>query len=98
MPTTQHREAIEKSVEPIAAVRAFPNPTKTYFVIDTKGMTSKEKAELKIYDGLGKLVEVKTVVANQTLVIGSLYRPGIYVAVIQQGKERFIIRLVKQSQ
>jgi hypothetical protein len=51
-----------------------------------------------VYNAIGQIVEVKTVMPNQTMAVGASYKPGTYIGVIRQGKEKFTIRLVKQSQ
>jgi hypothetical protein len=53
------------------------------------------KVVLKVIDVLGRMVETKEVSPNQTINIGSLYRPGIYVVQAVQGNIRRELKLNK---
>jgi hypothetical protein len=100
-PIIVNKEAIEKGFEPVKqpfTVRAYPNPSKNQFVIETKGLNLNEKAELVIYDAIGQIIEIKSLAPNQTMQVGANYKPGVYIGIIKQGKEKLTIRLIKQSQ
>ncbi len=58
-----------------------------------------EPVSLRVADVLGRVVEVRRgITANGTLRIGDNYRPGIYVVEVMQGKDKVVMKLVKQSE
>jgi hypothetical protein len=53
--------------------------------------------EIKVTDAMGRLVERRTsLAANGTLYLGDRYRPGIYFVEVIQGKQRQVLKLVRQ--
>src|SRR6185436_8539169 len=50
-------------------VMAYPNPTENYFNVRVKS-SGKETVELKMYDGLGKVIEQKRGAPDQTYRFG----------------------------
>jgi uncharacterized delta-60 repeat protein len=78
-------------------VTAQPNPSPTYFTLAVQGSSSSTSI-IRVTDAAGRQIETKAgVAANTTLQLGHNYRPGIYYAEIIQGKERVVVRLVKQT-
>jgi len=78
--------------------KAFPNPSYGQFTIAVKG-GNYEQVSIRITDVLGRLVEVRNGLSgNGTLILGASYRPGVYIAEVLQGKEKVVLKLVKQSE
>ena len=76
---------------------SYPNPSMHSFTIQTKGAGGKT-LQVKIMDILGRIIEVRNdIPVNSKFEIGSNYSPGIYLIEIIQGKERVIMKLVKNS-
>jgi hypothetical protein len=89
------REIGTKQLSEEFSVRVLSNPSPNYFELQ---LTSKagSKIQLKVYDIQGRVVETKpSLQPNQTLRLGTLYTPGIYLVQITQGTEIQTIRLVK---
>jgi uncharacterized delta-60 repeat protein len=79
------------------SVTAQPNPSPTYFTLAVQGSINNTLF-IRVTDAAGRLIETKAgVAANTTLQLGHNYRPGIYYAEIIQGKERVVVKLVKQT-
>jgi hypothetical protein len=52
---------------------------------------------INVTDAIGRLVERRSgVAANGTLYLGNSYRPGIYIVEVAQGKQRQVLKLIKQ--
>lgn len=76
---------------------AFPNPFDSTFQLDLT-TTSTDKVEMKIYDMVGKLLEVRKFDSSElnTQKVGSNYKSGIYNVIISQGKNTKTIRVIKK--
>ncbi|MEO6069300.1 MAG: T9SS type A sorting domain-containing protein, partial [Chitinophagaceae bacterium] len=73
------------------------NPANGFFNVQV-GTSSTEKLSLKVTDMQGKLIENRqNISANQSLIFGNSYRPGIYFVEIIQGAERKQMKLVKAN-
>lgn len=75
--------------------KVYPNPSSSFFIIETRINNSKEKITMQVVDMYGKIIETKNVNANTTVRFGEQYRYGTYVVKIIQGKEHKEIKLVK---
>jgi hypothetical protein len=73
-----------------------PNPFANSFNLDVK-TASEEPITITIYDMSGRLLETKTfnVAESKEVQIGSNYPAGIYNAIVSQGKETNLIRIIK---
>jgi hypothetical protein len=77
--------------------KAFPNPSHGPFTLAVQG-GNNEPVSIRVTDVLGRLVEVrKGISGTGTLTLGASYRPGLYIAEVLQGKEKVVLKLVKQS-
>ena len=92
--------AITRGAVPMEAVNAglainvMPNPSAKSFTLNIV-VSNDAPIALKVVDISGRVIERKTLAANQTIKIGDHYRPGMYFAEILQGNERKIVKLVK---
>ena len=75
----------------------FPNPSVNYFSIKVSGSNSMEKTRMQVIDMYGRVIETKTIVPNQTISFGQMYKPGAYYVKIIQGKEQHQLKLIKLS-
>lgn len=88
----------EEVTTPTLHLQAYPNPSQRFFTL--KLMSGSNKAiQLRIVDGVGKVIELKQgIAANSTIPVGHQYQPGIYfVEAVQEG-EKAMMKLVKQFQ
>ncbi|MBE7174258.1 MAG: T9SS type A sorting domain-containing protein [Williamsia sp.] len=78
-------------------VKALPNPSRQYFVLDIKTGDLSQPVQLRVVDFYGRVVEQKaSLMGNQTLRLGESYKAGIYFAEILQGRQKTVVKLVKQ--
>ena len=78
-------------------VKVMPNPTSYYFTLQLNSQ-SYEKFKITVIDVTGRVIEQKTdVPANSTLQLGNKYHPGVYIAEILQGKNKVVLRLIKEG-
>ncbi|MEP6951038.1 MAG: T9SS type A sorting domain-containing protein, partial [Ginsengibacter sp.] len=78
-------------------VKVMPNPTTTYFTLQFNS-PGYEKLKITVIDITGRVVEQNpNVPANSTLQIGNSYHPGVYIAEILQGKNKIVLRLIKEG-
>jgi CHRD domain/Secretion system C-terminal sorting domain len=93
-PITSREIGIKQMAEEFS-VRVLSNPSPNYFELQLNGKAGS-KIQLKVYDLQGRVVETKpSLQSNQTLRLGTLYTPGIYLVQITQGTQIQTIRLVK---
>jgi len=79
------------------STKVIPNPTASYFTIELKN-NSSEKISITVVDVAGRIIEqIINVQANSTLQLGRNYAKGIYFAEVMQGKEKIILKLIKQG-
>lgn len=77
-------------------VKLLPNPTTTSFTLRLLG-TGREQVQLRMLDLNGRVIESRAGISdNATLQFGGNYRPGNYFVEIQRGKERLVLKLIKQ--
>jgi len=77
-------------------VSTYPNPAQSQFNIKLQSSNTKDPISIIVYGMNGKVVETKqNLKAGQSLVLGGLYRPGIYVLEMIQGNEHKQLKLVK---
>ena len=78
-------------------VQAISNPAPDFFTLVTRS-NMPNTIVLRVFNVLGKVVEVRNNVAvNTTLQLGQSYRPGMYYAELMQANERVVIKLIKGS-
>jgi hypothetical protein len=75
---------------------ASPNPSSGAFRLQVN-LPAEASATLRIMDIYGRLLEVKQNLGGSRVVtVGHTYTAGIYIAELQQGSQRRVIKLVKQ--
>ncbi len=93
--------AITKTATPVLNTNAeleitvMPNPSHQHFTLQLKS-AGNTTMSMQVTDATGRAIESKqNIQANQTMVIGDAYKPGIYFATFIQGKNKKVLRLVK---
>jgi hypothetical protein len=86
----------ETSVNEFKAI-AYPNPFVDSFVIDVQ-TSSVEPISVVIYDMAGRLLETRDIQADElsSQKIGERYPAGVYNAIVTQGDETRVVRIMKQ--
>jgi len=88
-------DMITEHLDDKVLVKVLSNPTRNYFELQLSG-NAGNGIQLRVYDLQGRLVETKALLqSNQTIRVGSLYNPGVYLLQIAQGQEIQTLRLVK---
>lgn len=73
---------------------AFPNAFSEFINLQWSG--SNKPVNITITDAMGRLVEKRTnLAASGTIQTGYHFRPGVYYATIVQGREKVVVKLVK---
>ena len=81
----------------ILQILAAPNPTRSGFALYINTNNPNEKIYLKVYNSFGTLIDVKTIIGNQVLELGSSYQQGIYFIEAVQREEKATLKLVKNK-
>jgi hypothetical protein len=77
--------------------KALPNPFSDYFTLITTS-ESDIPITVLIVDAAGRVLEKRrNVSTNSSLRIGARYRSGTYFVEVMQGKEKVVLKLIKQS-
>ncbi|WP_207513916.1 SBBP repeat-containing protein [Longitalea luteola] len=75
--------------------KAFPNSFTEFVNLQWHG--SGQPVTITITDAMGRLIEKRTGLGSSgTLQTGHHFRPGLYYAEIVQGKEKFMIKLIRR--
>lgn len=78
-------------------VKSFPNPFTTNFTL-LIASGSAAPVDIRIWDGTGRLIEERRNNSSNSLIsIGEKYSQGVYFAEVIQGKEKLVVKLVKQG-
>ncbi|MES2286075.1 MAG: C10 family peptidase [Bacteroidota bacterium] len=88
-------ETQEEPIQEAAKMNVFPNPTESLATIYFDG--AFEKAQLKVFDIMGKLVFSDNMNNNTYLLGVESFTPGIYQIVIQTENEYFVKKLIVQK-
>jgi Secretion system C-terminal sorting domain/HYR domain len=73
----------------------FPNPTEDYFNLKVKS-ESKEAVEIRVFDMLGKLVEVTRGAPEQTYRLGDHVTSGMYMIEVRQEGQIATVKVIKK--
>jgi hypothetical protein len=91
---SQQQHVIVKSLA--LTVQAFPNPTNNQFSITVRSCNISDKVTIRIFDVLGRLVEMpKNVTLNEKIHFGGNYAAAPYILQVIQGKEIVTVKLLK---
>ena len=76
-------------------VKAFPNPSHSSFNLSAISNDKEEKIMIQVVDILGRIVETRSMNADQTIQVGEKFRPGVYLVKFIQGRQVRQLKLVK---
>jgi hypothetical protein len=85
---------LNTAVEPTINVSVYPNPSAVDFKIKVV-TTNENELEYKIVNAFGNVVKYSKIEPNQTIIIGSDFKPGVYFLEVKQGLLRKTTRLIK---
>jgi hypothetical protein len=93
----EEKSPIENVVTAPFKVVAYPNPFSDSFVLDIQ-TSSVEPISVVIYDMAGRLLETRDIQADNLASqrIGERYPAGVYNAIVTQGDETRVVRVVKR--
>ncbi|HVG17108.1 MAG TPA: ExeM/NucH family extracellular endonuclease, partial [Chitinophagaceae bacterium] len=78
------------------SIIVYPNPSNNYFIINLS-LKGDHMFTVIVRDIFGKTIETKKdLQPGQALKLGAEYRPGLYFVELIQGKDRQILKLIKQ--
>ena len=77
-------------------VKAQLNPSRSYFTLTTQSNNTNQKINLRLYDISGRLLEVKTVAAGQSVQMGKTLNAGVYLLEYSQAGIVKQTKLIKQ--
>jgi len=87
----------EEYPERITLVRAYPNPSTSYFTFNIETGNYKDKISVRLIDVAGRVMETRNNLSgSQVLKIGNNLKAGLYIAEIRQGNSTRQIKLLKQ--
>jgi hypothetical protein len=78
------------------SVRAYPNPTSTYFTLNVEGSSAEEQIRIRVTDMIGKLVYVTSRAPQRNYTFGENLKPGVYLVEVCQAQIRRFLKVVKQ--
>jgi hypothetical protein len=97
-PTTfsESRKDTETAKAKHLEINVAPNPSRSYFRISIENGYGAGKAQLKVYDMKGRMVEARTnITVNSVIELGRNYRSGVYLVEVWLGAERKQLKLIK---
>ena len=96
-PTEITKEETVKTLPTEFKAIAYPNPFVDSFVLEVQ-TTTAEPIHLVVYDMTGRLIETQMVKADRlnAQFIGDNYPSGIYNAIVSQGEETRVVRIIKR--
>lgn len=94
-PVAIQNGALEPAVSSLEAT-VLPNPSTTQFTLMVNSKDAVTPVRVLISDFAGRPIEVfNQVQPGQRPILGSRYPEGVYVALLIQGKERILLKLMK---
>lgn len=80
------------------SVQAYPNPSESFFNVKVTSPV-KETVELRMFDMLGKMIEIRRGAPDQVFRFGDGAAAGMYIIEARQAgtKEKATIKVVKQN-
>ena len=78
-------------------IKVFPNPSSGDFILEFSN-PGLEKISIQIFDVIGKMILPAETTGHQFILRNEELNPGIYSAVITDGENKKVLRLVKTNQ
>ncbi len=79
-------------------VTAMPNPGRNSFYLTIRSNYLKDKITMQVTDMYGRIIEVRNILAGQTIQLGDRYRPGTYIVKLIQRNMHRQLKLVKLTE
>jgi trimeric autotransporter adhesin len=80
------------------SIKAYPNPSTSYFTIKLEGVDLKQPINMRVLNINGKEVELRrNINAGQIIQFGNSYLPGAYILEVIQGEKKITTKLIKQA-
>ena len=77
-------------------ITALPNPSRNFFTLKIQS-NSKDVLQLSVLDVSGRIVETRNgITVNTTFHVGNNLSAGVYFVEVTQGKQRQIVKLIRQ--
>jgi hypothetical protein len=76
-------------------VTAIPNPSRNNFTLTIRSNNLNDKITMQVVDMYGRIIEVRSVAATQTIKLGDKYKAGTYFVKFIQGEDHKQLKLVK---
>ncbi len=76
-------------------VKVFPNPTASSFKLQVIDNVSMSRINIKVLDVQGRLIKTLRLNPNETVTLGSDFKPGVYMLEVNQGGVKKVVRVVK---
>jgi len=89
-----HGISLQTTQVSILDVSVMPNPSSNYFLLKIES-SSNEKAEVRIFDLAGQILEKFTAVPGESRRFGERLRQGAYIVEVRQGNKQKTHRIIK---
>ena len=76
-------------------LKVFPNPTISSFSLQVYDNVSSSVINVRVLDVQGRLMKNISINPNETILLGSDFKPGVYMLEVKQGEEKKVVRVVK---
>jgi len=84
-----------KNVRYSMDLKVFPNPTISSFSLHVYDNVSSSVINVRVLDVQGRLMKNISINPNETILLGSDFKPGVYMLEVKQGEEKKVVRVVK---
>ena len=85
----------KKNVRSSMDLKVFPNPTISSFSLQVYDNVSSSVINVRVLDVQGRLMKNISINPNETILLGSDFKPGVYMLEVKQGEEKKVVRVVK---
>lgn len=77
------------------SVNVYPNPSRLFFIVTVKSDDTKQPIRVNIYNFSGRVIETKSVMSGQNIIVGYAYSPGNYTLEAVQNIQKEFKLLIK---
>jgi hypothetical protein len=94
--TPTQGKTVPVEIAPELEVTVMPNPSTHQFTIVVKSNNLTTPIQMQVADMSGRATEIRRgLMPGQTIIVGSNYRQGVYLAEFVQGNNRKTVKLIK---
>jgi len=87
--------SVQKEMAPQLEVKAFPNPSAGNFIVHVKSNNKTKNISMQVADLYGRIVEVRSIYGDATIMFGAKYAQGTYFVSFSQGTRQRQLKLIK---